>query len=785
MVYQCPMKCEGDKTYTKPGKCPVCGMTLQKAETASHNTNIRCICGEDNCNGQCVSESQSSFEELNLKNRISTDISVSRKGQYICPMRCEGDKTYPEPGDCPVCGMHLEKVLTFGAEQKTEKDDDFISYQRMVFRFIIAIIFTIPVLVLAMSELVPGLNKIIMDLMPQKISLFLQFILSLPVIIFAAGFIFQKGFKSIMNWKLNMFTLITIGVGVAWLFSIIGAFFPGIFPESYKSGNGNVAVYFETSSVILTLVILGQMLELRAHLKTNNAIKELLNLVPAKALVIRNGVEIETSLQDLTAGDNIRVKPGGKIPVDGKIIEGNGVIDEAMITGEPVPIEKVKGDAVTGGTINTNGSFIFVAEKVGKDTLLARIIDMVNRASRSKAPVQKLADSAAKYFVQAVVAIAVITFFIWGFFFSSWDRGMLYAIAVLIIACPCALGLATPVSIMIGTGKGASYGILLKNGKAIQEMRKVDTVLVDKTGTLTEGKPALHTFKSFGGSGWTDDNILQLAASVDINSEHPLAAAIVKGAKDRKISLLESTDFKSLAGLGASSKINGTKVAVGNENLLDNYRIERNYDLKEISNLREKGQTVMFVIAGNKAAGIISVSDPVKESTPEAVRELHERNVKVVMLTGDNEITAKAVADELKLDGFKAGCLPEDKFSIVKDYQNNRAFVAMAGDGINDAPALAQADIGIAMGTGTDVAMESADITLVKGNLIGIARAKNLSVMVMRNIKQNLFFAFVYNAIGIPIAAFGLLNPIFAGLAMALSSVSVLSNSLRIQRIKL
>lgn len=791
MLYQCPMKCEGDKTYPAPGKCPVCGMKLNElventghsGKMDAHRHPVQCICGDNNCDGQCVTNCQCSYQELNLKNKISTNLSVSKKDQYICPMRCEGEKTYPKPGDCPVCGMHLEKVLVFGAEQVEAKDEDFLSYKKMVFRFVLALIFSLPVLILAMNDMVPGLNKVMEKLIPMKTSLILQFILSLPVVLYASGFLFQKGFISIITWKLNMFTLITVGVGVAWLYSFTGTFFPEIFPTSFKEPHDSIPAYFETSTVILTLVILGQMLEMRAHVKTNNAIKKLLNLVPARVLVIRNGEEIEIALQDVVVNDKIRVKPGEKIPVDGKIVEGSGVVDESMVTGEPIPVEKMMNSLVTGGTINTNGSFIFIAEKVGKDTLLARIIEMVNRASRSKAPVQKLADSIAKYFVQAVVLIAVATFFIWGIFFSAWDRGMLYAIAVLIIACPCALGLATPVSIMIGTGKGANYGILIKNAKAMQEMRKVDTILVDKTGTLTLGKPVLHSCRSF--SGFSADDILQFAASVDNYSEHPLAMAIVKGAKDKNIKLLETSGFKSITGLGVSGIISGKEVAVGNDKLLDHYQISRNYDEKIVRELQGRGQTVMFVLFDHKIAGIVSVADPIKESTPEAVKELHKRNVKVIMLTGDNGITAETVARELSLDGFKAECLPEDKFTIVKTYQDKKAFVAMAGDGVNDAPALAQADVGIAMGTGTDVAMESADITLVKGDLIGIARAKNLSVLVMRNIKQNLFFAFIYNTIGIPIAALGLLNPIFAGLAMALSSVSVLTNALRIQRIKL
>ncbi len=784
MTYQCPMKCEGEKTYPGPGKCPVCGMNLKETrQRHNHNKNPKCICGEPGCNGECVMDSQSSFEEMSLRNRISTDSSVSKKGQYICPMRCEGGKTYPAPGDCPVCGMHLEPVLVFGAEQKKENDGDIIAYKKMAGRFVAALIFTLPVMFLAMNGLFLGQGGFVEKILPLKYSIIIQFVLSLPVVTYSSAFIFTRGIKSIFTWKLNMFTLIAIGAGVAWVYSVMGAFIPYIFPASFKDIRGNIAVYFDTSSAILTLVILGQMLEMRAHVRTNKAIKSLLNLVPARAIVIRNGMETEIELQDIIKGDAVRVRPGEKIPIDGKITEGNGIIDESMITGEPVPVEKTAGGRVTGGTVNTNGSFVFIAEKVGKDTLLARIIDMVNRASRSKAPVQRLADRIAKYFVQAVVLVAVMTFLTWGFIFSAWDRGLLYAIAVLIIACPCALGLATPVSIMVGTGRGASFGILIKNAKAIEQMRRVDTVLVDKTGTLTLGRPVLQEFMGFG--GLSDNEALQYAASVDNNSEHPLAAAIVRGAKDRNVRLLDTKDFKSLTGLGVSAKINGVETAVGNERLLEHYRIGFDDENGIVKELRGKGQTVMFLLSDSRLKGVISVADPIKESTRTAVRELHERKVRIVMLTGDNRITAKAVSDELSLDEFRSEYLPEDKFNAVKEFQAKKAVVAMAGDGINDAPALAQADIGIAMGTGTDVAMESSDITLVKGDLMGIARAKILSGLVMRNIRQNLFFAFIYNSIGIPVAALGLLNPIFAGLAMAISSVSVLTNALRIQRARL
>ncbi len=810
MRYQCPMKCEGAKTYEVPGKCPKCGMTLVPVEEGgtaaeehgrhqhghdhhggghSHSDgsdeehhqghSVRekaCICGTDDCDGSCVTNCQCSFQERNLVKPKTAD-------RYICPMRDEGDKTYPEPGDCPVCGMHLVKVVEFGAPPEAAEDEEIRAYRAMRLKFVLAAVFSLPILILSMGELVPGLAGLIASLFPMKTNLLIQFALSVPVVSVFGSFIFVKGAKSVATRNLNMFTLIALGTGIAWLFSIAALFLPQIFPPSLKGHGGLVPVYFEAAAIIITLVILGQMLELLAHAKTNGAIKELLNLVPPTALVIRNGAETVVPLADVRVGDRIRVKPGEKIPVDGDLVEGNGVVDESMITGEPLPVEKAIDAAVTGGTINLNGSFVMVARKVGGDTLLARIIDMVNEASRSKAPIQRLADTVAAYFVQAVILVSLATLLVWGIGFSQWDLGLVNAIAVLIIACPCALGLATPVSIMVGTGRGAKSGILIKNAKAIEQMRKVDTLLVDKTGTLTVGKPKVTILK--GNGEYTDEEALRLAASVDVLSEHPLAAAIVAAAKERGLSLSAASDFVSLTGKGVKARVDGREVAVGNEKLAKESGGDLRYDQEYVRGLQRAGNTVMFVLDDGKVAGFIGVADPIKDSTPEAVRLLHERKVRIVMLTGDNAVTAEAVAKTLGLDGFRAECMPEDKFAEVKRLQAEGAFVAMAGDGINDAPALAQADVGIAMGTGTDVAMESADITLVKGDLIGIAHAKALSVLVMRNIKENLFFAFAYNVVGIPIAALGLLTPILAGLAMALSSVSVLGNALRVKGAKI
>lgn len=744
-----------------------------------------CICGADDCNGSCVANCQCSFQEMNLAMPVLGSHDSRTAGRYICAMGCEGEKTYPEPRDCPVCGMHLVKVVSFGTRQEPGEDEEILAFKAMRKRLIISATLALPILLLSMGELVPGLGRILASLLSMKTSIFIQMGLSVPVVLFAASFIFEKGYTSLVSKNLNMFTLISLGTGVAWIYSLIATLFPMIFPPPLKNAEGMVAVYFEATTIIITLVILGQMLELLAHAKTNGAIKELLNLVPATALVLRDGKEVSVDLAEVVVGDLIRVKPGEKVPVDGAISEGNGVVDESMITGEPIPLEKLPGNAVTGGTINLNGSFIMEARKVGGDTLLARIVEMVNEASRSKAPIQRLADTVAAYFVQAVLLIAVGTFFVWGFGFSKWDHGLVNAIAILIIACPCALGLATPVSIMVGTGKGAKLGILIKNAKAIEQMRRVDTLLVDKTGTLTLGKPTVAMVH--GINGWSDDEVLRLAASVDKQSEHPLAAAIVAAAERRGLALGTIQAFASITGKGVTALIEGHRISVGNEKLLSERRDVANpgYDSASIVDLQAKGHTVMFVLQDDSVIGFIGVTDPIKESTPEAVRRLQHQGVKVVMLTGDNERTASAVASSLRLDDFRAECLPEDKFDEVKSRQGRGAFVGMAGDGINDAPALTQADVGIAMGTGTDVAMQSADVTLVKGDLIGIARAKDLSVLVMRNIRQNLFFAFAYNAIGIPIAALGLLSPIVAGLAMALSSISVLGNALRIKGIKL
>ncbi|WP_423127554.1 copper-transporting P-type ATPase [Gaoshiqia sp. Z1-71] len=702
---------------------------------------------------------------------------------YYCPMLCEGDKTYEKPGDCPVCGMHL-----VSQEKEEETSEEEKAYKKTARKFWIALALSLPVFVIAMSDMLSFLN--LETLASKKVWSWIEFLLATPVVFYSGRVFFKRGWSSIRRWSPNMWTLISIGVGAAYVFSVFALLFPGAFPAQFQDHHGNVHLYFEAAAVILTLVLLGQMLELRAHHKTNSAIKALLGLSPPVARVIRNGQEEEIPLAEVQVGDLLKVKPGEKIPVDGIILKGDAVIDESMITGEPIPADKSAGDRVTGGTINGLTVFDMRAEKVGNDTLLAQIIDMVNQASRSRAPIQRLADTVARYFVQIVVVIAVFTFAAWAIWGPepAYVYAFVNAVAVLIIACPCALGLATPMSIMVGTGRGAQSGVLVKDARAIEEMNKVNTLIIDKTGTLTEGKPSLKSFKSFG--SLSDLEILQLAASVDANSEHPLANAIVAGAKTNKLELLPLDQFESVTGKGVQAVYQGKKVGLGNHRLVEDFSAGLDEENKKtVEAWQLTGQTVMYLIVHDRVEGIVSVADKIKETSARAIKSLQRMGVKVHMLTGDNPYTAKAVAGELGLDGFTADCLPKDKYNQIKELQKQGQVVAMAGDGINDAPALAQANIGIAMGTGTDIAMQSAEITLVKGDLNGIVRARELSQKVMRNIKQNLFFAFVYNALGVPIAAgilfpfFGLLlSPMIAAAAMSFSSVSVITNALRLRK---
>jgi len=738
-TFYCPMHCEDDKTYDEPGDCPVCGMDL--------------------------------VEEQNL--------SATSKEQWTCPMHPEIVKE--EAGSCPICGMDLVPMeADSSAEEKT--------YKKLLKKFWIATAFTLPIFLMAMSEMLN--NNPLYDIMEQKYWNWIQFALSIPVVFYATWMFFERAYKSIKTWNLNMFTLIGIGAGVAWSFSVFGMFFPDVFPSQFKTESGAVHVYFEAATVILTLVLLGQLLEARAHSKTNSAVKELLKLAPNKAIKIVDGEEVEVSIDEIELNDILKVKPGDKIPVDGVITEGETTIDESMITGEPIPVNKSQEDKVSSGTINGNQSFLMKAEKVGSDTLLSQIIHMVNDASRSRAPIQNLADKVSGYFVPVVVLISIITFIVW----SIWGPEPVYvyafvnAIAVLIIACPCALGLATPMSVMVGVGKGAQNGVLIKNAEALEKMDKVNTLIVDKTGTITEGKPTVETVGAFN-DALSEKEVLQYIVSLNTNSEHPLAEATVKYGKEHNAEILKSEDFSAVTGKGVEAKIDGKNVALGNPKMMEYAKADITSKMKdEAKSYQEQGKTVSYLSIDETVVGYVVIGDKIKETSAKAIKALQDKGIDVIMLTGDNHDTAQAVASELNLADFKASMLPEDKLKEVGKLQENGKVVAMAGDGINDAPALAKSDVGIAMGTGTDVAIESAMITLVKGDLHGIVKAKNLSNAVMKNIKQNLFFALIYNTLGVPIAAgvlfpfFGiLLSPMIAALAMSFSSVSVIGNALRLR----
>lgn len=742
-VFYCPMRCEGDKTYDKAGDCPVCGMDL--------------------------------VEEQNL--------STSNTEQWTCPMHPE--IVQDEAGSCPICGMDLVPMQPdLSSEEKT--------YKKLSKKFWIATVFTLPIFIIAMSEMIP--NNPLYDLMGQKQWNWVQFFLSIPVVFYATWMFFERAYRSIKTWNLNMFTLIGIGAGVAWLFSVLGMLFPDFFPEQFKSHHGAVHVYFEAATVILTLVLLGQLLEARAHSRTNSAVKELLKLAPNKATKMVNGEEVEVSIDKIELNDILKVKPGEKIPVDGVITEGDTTIDESMITGEPIPVNKAMNDKVSSGTINGNQTFLMKAEKVGSDTLLSQIIKMVNDASRSRAPIQNLADRVSGYFVPIVVLIAVSTFIVWAIWGPepAYVYALVNAIAVLIIACPCALGLATPMSVMVGVGKGAQNGVLIKNAEALEKFHKIDTLIIDKTGTITEGKPTVESIGSFN-NGLNENEVLQYIASLNTNSEHPLAEATVKYGKEKNAEIIKSENFNAVTGKGVEATINGKNVALGNPKMMEYAKAEISSKMEdEAKAFQKQGKTVSYLAINNLVVGYVVIGDKIKATSAKAIKELQEKGIAVVMLTGDNHDTAQAVASELKLTDFKASMLPEDKLKEVEKLQEKGNVVAMAGDGINDAPALAKSDVGIAMGTGTDVAIESAMITLVKGDLHGIVKARNLSDAVMKNIKQNLFFALVYNILGIPIAAgvlfpfFGiLLSPMIAALAMSFSSVSVIVNALRLRSIKI
>ena len=701
--------------------------------------------------------------------------------KYTCPMHPEIIKDVP--GSCPICGMDLIPM-------EPDESEELKTFNMLAKKMKIATVFAVPVLLISLAMYLP--KNPLLSIMPQYNWDWVQFALTLPVVFYACWMFFERAWKSIITWNLNMFTLVGIGTGAAFIFSIVGLLFPDVFPAEFKGNSGDVSLYFEATAVILTLVLLGQLLEARAHSQTSGAIKELLKLAPSEATLVVDGEDKVVSIHDIKAGDLLRVKPGDKIPVDGVIFEGKSSIDESMITGEPIPVDKTVDDKVSSGTINGTQSFVMKAERVGSETLLSQIIQMVNDASRSRAPIQKLADTISKYFVPIVVLVSIITFIIWANF--GPEPAMVYAfvnaVAVLIIACPCALGLATPMSVMVGVGKGAQNGVLIKNAEALETMNKVNVLITDKTGTLTEGKPSVEKVYA------TDDKnseLLQQIASLNQYSEHPLAQAVVNYAKQNKTKLIKVDDFEAVAGKGVIGTVAKNKVALGNKKLMEqiNASVSKELEAKIVSQ-QKLGKTVSYIAVNNAAVGYVSISDAIKETSKAAVKSLMDKGVEVIMLTGDNENTAKAVADEIHLTSFKASCLPEDKLEVIKKLQAEGKIVAMAGDGINDAPALAQSNVGIAMGTGTDVAIESASMTLVKGDLQGIVKAKNLSHSVMRNIKQNLFFSFAYNVLGVPIAAgvlfpvFGLLlSPIIAALAMSFSSVSVITNSLRLRNVRL
>ena len=740
ITYTCPMHPEIQQNG--PGSCPKCGMALEP---------------------------------------MGVPIVVT-KSSYTCPMHPEILQDHP--GTCPKCGMALESITVSAEEENQELTD-------MNRRFRVCAVLALPVFVLSMvADLAPGL-------LPKGLSMYvvqwIACLLATPVVLWGGWPFFVRGWNSVLTWNLNMFTLIGLGVSVAWSYSMVALLFPWLFPPVMQMHGGLVAVYFEAAAVITTLVLLGQVLELRARSQTNAAIKLLLGLAPNTARLVRDdGTEEDIPLEKVQPGDTLRVRPGEKVPVDGTVIDGESNVDESMVTGEPIPVAKLAGEKLIGATVNGTGSLLMRAEKVGSETLLARIVAMVAEAQRSRAPIQKLADMVAGYFVPAVVAVAIVAFVAWWVWGPEPQlaHAIVSAVAVLIIACPCALGLATPIAVMVGTGRGAMAGVLIKNAEALEIMEKIDTLVIDKTGTLTEGKPRLAVIEAE--AGFTEEDILRIAASLERASEHPLAEAIVAGAMEKGIEPVRAASFQSLTGKGVVGEVDGRTVAVGNLMLLEHLSIDVGNMPKRADSLRQDGTTVMLIAVNGKVAGLIGVADPVKDSTPEALRELHAEGIRIVMLTGDSKVTAMAVAGRLGIDQVHAEVLPDQKAEIVRQLQAEGRLVAMAGDGINDAPALAQAHVGIAMGTGTDVAMESAGITLVKGDLRGIVRARRLSRATMHNIRQNLFFAFIYNVAGVPIAAGVLypfvgilLSPIIAAAAMSLSSVSVISNSLRLRHVKL
>lgn len=739
-MFVCPMDPEVRQDH--PGACPKCGMALEPEAPV-----------------------------------------VETKTEYVCPMHPEVVQNHP--GNCPKCGMALEP-RTVMAEEKP--DPELISMTR---RFWVSLALTVPVVFLGMSDLLPG-QPVQQRFSPSALA-WAQLVLASPVVLWGGWPFFQRGWASVVNRHLNMFTLIALGTGAAYLFSVFATLVPGALPHAFTGHGGSIPVYFEAAAAITTLVLVGQVLELRARRATSGALRALLSLAPNNARRIReDGQEEDVPLAHVHPGDRLRVRPGEKVPVDGVVLEGESAVDESMVTGESMPVEKAWGAKVTGGTVNGTGGLIIRAERVGRDTLLARIVQRVSEAQRTRAPIQRLADKVSSIFVPAVIAVALVTAIIWGLWGPEprLAYALVNAVAVLIIACPCALGLATPISVVVAMGRGAQVGVLIRDAAAVERLERVDTLVVDKTGTLTEGKPKLVSVVP--AAGLEETRLLRLAASLERGSEHPLAAAIVAGAQERGVVLAQVQDFRSLTGKGVTGRVDGMTVALGNAAMLSALDVEAGALAEQAEALRREGQTVVFVLVGGKPAGLLGVADPIKESTPQALELLRREGLRVVMLTGDSRTTAEAVARKLGIDEVIAEVLPEAKGDVVKKLQSQGRVVAMAGDGVNDAPALAQADVGIAMGTGTDIAMESAGVTLVKGDLLGIARARRLSEATLRNIRQNLFFAFIYNTLGVPLAAgalypmFGLLlSPMFASAAMSLSSVSVIGNALRLRRLPL
>lgn len=778
--YTCPM--HPDEVSDQPGDCPKCGMHLVPVESSDSLAHSN----HDACHGHGHSGHKANHETTGQVRGGKYDkVPTGHVGAvYTCPMHLEVRQV--THGACPLCGMGLE--LESAAVGDEGPNPELVDFTR---RFWVAAVLTIPVLVLAMSPYL-GLTAI-RDFFGERTSLWLELVFSTPVILWSGWPFFVRGWNSFRTMNLNMFSLIAMGVGAAYLFSIVAVLMPGIFPVGFLREDGTVGVYFEAAAVIVALVLLGQVMELRAREGTGKAIRALLDMAAKTARVIRpDGSEEEVPLEDVQVGDHLRIRPGDKVPVDGVVIEGRSSIDESMISGEPIPVEKTKDDKVTGATINGTGSLIMEATRVGADTMLSQIVEMVAAAQRSRAPIQKFADKVAGLFVPAVILIAIISFVSWAIWgpTPALAYGLVSAVAVLIIACPCALGLATPMSIMTATGRGAQAGVLIKNAEALERFAKVDTLIVDKTGTLTEGKPKLVAVLPEEGHDETE--VLRLAATLEIGSEHPLADAIVAGAEERGITLGRADDFEAVTGMGVKGVVDGKSVALGNARLMAELGLDGG-KLAAIANARrDEGETVMFVVLDGTIAGLVSVADPVKATTPGALKALRELGFRIIMATGDNERTAKAVGIKLGIDEIRADVLPEDKARIIRELQAKGRNVAMAGDGANDAPALAQADVGIAMGTGADVAIESASFTLIQGNLDGIVRARKLSLATMRNIRQNLFFALIYNAAGVPIAAgilypfFGILiGPIFAAFAMTASSLSVVLNALRLRQVKI